>query len=225
MIENSQNPDQYLDHQKWQVRNLAVKELGKRPSSESKNKLCGIIQDTTPSSWWLQIMGEPLKQVGFIRRNAWAALANQDIDASELARLAKIGRQDSYYEVRAQMYKTIKALLEKGRLRLIRPLIAIIIEGLHHEKNFEVKIACIELISFVYDRTQVLQIAPMIVRHKQWQVREAFLGVLCKMFKEEKLFKEDIEGVLESFNMGSEYFRPTFILKETRAQLDELLAS
>ena len=60
-----------------------------------------------------KLLGEPFHQVGFIRRNAWTALKNQDLSKDEFFELLQIGLNDPYYEVRTVSWQALAQKLEK----------------------------------------------------------------------------------------------------------------
>lgn len=214
MIKENDDNAKQISHSKWQVRNVAIKELGKVSSSENAAYIVNVLKDLTPSPIWMQLFGEPLKQVGFIRRNAWKALENQPISEDTIVELFEIGINDSYYEVRAQMYRTIRAHIEQKRFQPKTEMINHIVDRLHNEKNFEVRIACIEMIPHIMNKEQIINTANKIIACKEWRVRESFLDILCKLTENGVFKKDDLDPVLNAFNMGSEYFKPIFLLKE-----------
>ncbi|MBF0196424.1 MAG: hypothetical protein HQL32_01875 [Planctomycetes bacterium] len=212
-----------LNQEKWQLRNAAVKKLGLDKSPENAQLLTEVLRDKRPSKWWANLLGEKFHQVGFIRRNAWASLKNQNPENFPLEELAMASLQDPYYEVQSACLRTLYHHLRESEITLSQSLEARIKARILSGDNFEIRLAAIPFLSFIYEKDEIQELAAQIVRARHWRVRGAFLEALCYIVEKGAMKREEVEALLRPFNMRSEYFKPIFLLKEQRAKLDQML--
>lgn len=211
-----------LDHPKWQVRNLAIKAIGKISSEESKQHLLATIKDHRPSGWVKKVLGEPFHQVGFIRRNAWSALKNQKISIEEFLKVLPLGLDDGYYEVRTATWQNLDKMFNQDAWECPQELKVELKERVLREKNFEIFLAMLPVVEHLMNNEEILSLATKVRRFKPWRVRGAYFDLLCRLYQNKRIGYEEIKPHLNTVHLRSDYFKPIFLLKEKRQNLDKL---
>jgi len=212
-----------LQHSDWKVRNNAIKRCGAIRSKESVRIIELIICDKSPASWWRVMLGDPYNQVGFIRRNAWRALKDQDLSDFPLDECAITALKDPYYEVRSECLNIIYYTLNHTEYTLSKQLRDTIREALWKEENIDICLSLIPLCHSVMDDDEILMLGYKILNYKNWRIRAAFLNALIDMAENTKEHHDSIQKLISKSNMMSEYFRPIFQLKLKQSELQELV--
>ncbi len=94
----------------WRVRNIAVKLSGICRDTSFIPLLVSMIADRTPAPLCERLLGGDYINVGFIRRNAVTSLGRIGIWSPEVQDALYQALTDSYWEVRAEAIKSLKAL-------------------------------------------------------------------------------------------------------------------
>lgn len=212
-----------LRHPNWEIRNSAVKALGEKVSDQRVKLLIEILEDKREASWWRTKLGDPFYQVGFIRRNAWIALRQQNLDLIPIEDLMQFALKDPYYEVRSSALLTLLHFLKVRVFLLSEKLKTCLFECVWKERNFEILIASILLTPYALETNEILELSRKVMKIKHWKVREAYLDVLFFLLKNGNVQKDEVSHILQSFNMRSDYFQPVFSLKAKRVELDQWL--
>lgn len=212
---------QDLYHRRWPIRNQAVKDLGSDKSPEATSILLEVLQDSSPSRWWMRLLGEPYYQVGFIRRNAWKSLRGHVVEAEKFYPLLQKGLKDPYYEVRTHAFWTLKNQLARGMVQPDADLVANLFSTWLNEDIFEVVVAGIGVLSSLINRDQAFKMIDKHKRTKHWKVRDALLECIVELAHRNVLTESEQDSVLRRINTQSEYFKPVFLLRERKAQLEK----
>jgi hypothetical protein len=212
-----------LDHPRWQVRNQAIKAIGQVPSEESKQHLLATIKDDRPSGLIKRLLGEPFLQVGFIRRNAWTALQNQKIRTEEFLVILPIGLDDCYYEVRTATWHALDYMFKQQNWECPEELRLDLKARVMREKNFEIFLAMLPVLEHLMDNNEILSLAGKIRKFKPWRVRGSYFDLLCRLYENKRISYDEIKPHLNKVHLRSDYFKPIFLLKEKRQNLDKLL--
>ena len=212
-----------LQHPDWSIRNDAIKDCGKIKSKESVKVIETIIKDKSPASWWRSLLGDPYFQVGFIRRNAWKALKDQDLTDFPLNELALETLTDPYYEARAECLNIIADEIKNAEFIPNLILKNTIREALWKETNIDICLALFPLCRFMLDKDETLLLGNKVLNYKNWRLRSAFLNCLIDIAEQSDRYHQEIIKVLKNGNMMSEYFRPIFQLKLKQSELVEIM--
>jgi hypothetical protein len=212
-----------LQHPDWKVRNSAIKKCGTIQSKESIEFITIILKDLKPASWWRVLLGDPYYQVGFIRRNAWRALKNQDLSEFPLDELCIAAMNDPYYEVRAECLSIILHAVTISEYTPSVQLKDIIREGLWKEQNIDICLSLFPLCHMVMDDDEILMLGHKVLNYKNWRLRAAFLNNIILIAENNNDHHESIQKLLSKSNLMSEYFRPIFQLKLKQSELQELI--
>jgi|SaaInlStandDraft_1057018.scaffolds.fasta_scaffold75155_2 hypothetical protein len=215
---------QALGAHRWEVRNIAVKELGKRKGEEgAKETLLDVVSDRRPSVWWRRLMGEPFFQVGFSRRNAWASLAEHTPSLEEIEASLDQGLDDPYYEVRTAIWKLLAVVLKDKDVNVPVSLKENLRQRMNSEGDFEILTAALGVSDRIYEMDELLAWSSKLDAFKHWRVRAAYLDAIERCCDRGILRREEVEPVLKNFNLRSEYFQPVFMLKEHGSRLERSL--
>lgn len=209
-------------HPLWSRRNIAVKAIGSITSEQARDHLLEIVADRRPSSWWRRCMGDPLHQVGFIRRNAWQGLYQQEVHLHHIRPHLDHGLSDAYYEVRAACWKLLARCLQEGHETSPGEKEKWE-QGLLKENNVEILEAGLGCLERVVSPDRLMDLASHVNAVKHWRVRAAYLEAMERLSREKTMDAQRLRDALSRFNMRSEYFRPIFMLKEKGAQLEKVI--
>lgn len=212
-----------LDHPKWQVRNQAIKAIGKVSSEESKQHLMATIKDHRPSNMLKRFLGEPYHQVGFIRRNAWTALKNQKLNSDEFLAVLPLGLDDCYYEVRTATWSALDMMFNQHAWECPEEIKADLKARVKREKNFEIFLSMLPVLEHLMSNEEILALATKVRKFKPWRVRGAYFDLLCRLYEKKRIGYDEIKPHLNTVHLRSDYFKPIFLLKEKRQNLDKLL--
>lgn len=206
----------------WKERNIGVKLSAFFRTEEAKETLIEIVTDKTKGPLLNRILGEPFKNVGFLRRNSFLALREYNWKQNELKRILKIGFIDPYYEVR-----TASLLLAQKQSLLLSNDDEIItcIKKLLKEKEFEVVKEALLLLGEIGKENEI-EIILSFKNHFFWQVRESALIALRRIIERGvNIEKEKIKNELLKFNLNSTDYKPLFTLKQNYRKILQLLES
>lgn len=213
-----------LGHPRWQVRNLAVKELGARQQDpQAMSALIELINDRRPSSWWRRLLGDPFYQVGFIRRNAWQGLAKHNSSIGEIEHLISLGLEDPYYEVRTATWHLLGKLMQETDSEMSEGLKQDLRNRILNENDFEILTASLGVFDLVSEKELFISWATKAEHIKHWKVRAAYLKAMERRCRRNEISLAEAEALLQRFNLRSEYFKPVFMLKEHGSRLERSL--
>ena len=212
-----------LKHPKWQIRNQAIKTLGQTNFEASKQHLLEILKDRRPATWIKRMLGEPCHQVGFIRRNAWTALQKQDLNGEEFLEVLPVGLADQYFEVRTATWNTLGVMFNKGHWSCPEEWKNKLKVTVHKEKNFEIFLAMLPVLEHLMSNDEILFLSVKVRKFKPWRVRGAYLDLLYSLYKSDRLSYGELKPHINTVHLRSDYFKPTFLLKEKRQNLDKLI--
>lgn len=203
----------------WKERNSAVKALENSAGENDAAVLVRVIRDRRPASWWRRLLGEPMLQVGFIRRNAWKGLEGKRVPAEDAEALVRDGLADSYYEVRAQVYPTLRAWCSGNGFRVGPELAGTLLKAVKAENDYEVIVSALEALPSMIDDTQARELFVLLHDHWNWRVREAVVDFLRLSLRLGRLQPDEVRGMLGEMVLLSESFRPVFSVREKLAAL------
>lgn len=210
----------FLYAQDWKERNIGVKLSAFFKTEEAKEALINIITNKTKGPLLQRLLGEPFKNVGFLRRNSFLTLRECNLQLNELKSILKIGFNDPYYEV-----KTASLLLAQKNNSLLLNDEEIIYSAkeLLNEKEFEVVKEAVLLLGEIGKEGEI-EIILSLKNHFFWQVREsALIAIRRSLERGLKIDKEKIKNEILKFNLTSTDFKPLFTLKQNYRKILELL--
>ena len=216
--------DGYLISPRWQIRNIGVKLIGLTNNHYRRKLLLALASNRSPAPFWKRIIWKDFRQVGFIRRNALAALTRLGIWDEELRQfLVSALEEDPYYEVRVQAACSIIQLRDKigSCENLTRALKA----NLNHN-SLEVRWCCLEALGAVVPNSSYLGNVNDYLLHPNWRIRQALLNAFRHLFERGIITPADpVLKRLENLIPTCTDFIPTFPLKRTLNRLLNLRQS
>jgi len=166
-----------------------------------------------------RLFGGDFEQVGFIRRNALAAVARLGTVTPEVEEVLAAALSDPYYEARAEACRTITALdrqlSDEGRARLIAGLAALL-----GDRWLEVATAAAEALGHVGGEADARPALLALVEHKYWMVRAAALRGLYALVERGRAGDLDtLERAARGFALTATDFRPEFTIRTSYGRL------
>ncbi len=219
----SKNVQEGLEHSCWKVRNEAVKALARARAPENAAQLVAVLEDRRRGPWLKRLLGEPRRQVGFIRRNAWKGLENQAVPRACLEILLLEGVTDSYFEVRSQAWLTLKAQIERENFRPDPAGVARLLAVLRRERNFEVLTNALQTLPHLVENGALEELAPRMVGHSIWKVREAFVNCLARCLEMGRIQHEAAARLAKLLQPYGDGFRPVFLLQDRLRALRQVI--
>ena len=210
----------YLASQAWQVRNVGVKLVGLLKLEDKLDLILHILSDPTPAPRWHRLVGGDLKQVGFIRRNAFNVLRQLNIWNDEVREAILRGLKDPYYEVRSNAGRTVSHF--KEQCAADKDILALLELGIT-ERNFEVARACLYAMTDIDDREAIYGVLKHFFLHPNWRIREAVVEGLAKLVQREVIAAETVKADIDQLLLTSTGFVPRFQIRESMLKLSSVL--
>jgi UDP-N-acetylglucosamine--N-acetylmuramyl-(pentapeptide) pyrophosphoryl-undecaprenol N-acetylglucosamine transferase len=208
-----------LARRSWEARNLGVKLVGLLDGREKLPLVLALLKDRRPAPWYKRLLGGDFQQVGFIRRNALAAVARLGTVTPEVEDVLAAALADPYYEARAEACRAITALdrhlSDQGRARLIAGLVALL-----GDRWLEVAAAAAEALGHVGGDADARPALLAQVDHKYWLVRAAALRGLHALVERGRAGNLDtLEQAARGFALTATDFRPEFTIRTSYGRL------
>jgi UDP-N-acetylglucosamine--N-acetylmuramyl-(pentapeptide) pyrophosphoryl-undecaprenol N-acetylglucosamine transferase len=211
-----------LIHPSWQERNIGVKLLGLLNAREKVPALLAILNDRKPAAFLKRLFGGDFEQVGFIRRNAIAALIRIDEISPEVERALWAGLADPYYEVRAEAARAVAFF--NGRLSSPTQFIARL-RALLADRIIDVSAAAAEALGKVGGESDALPALLGMWDTRYWKMRAAVLHGILLLVERGKVADLDmVEARSQKFILTSTDFKPQFEIKSAYRQLMEAIS-
>lgn len=211
-----------LVNEAWEARNLGVKLLGLLGAKEKVPLLLALLADRTPAPFLQRLLGGDFAQVGFVRRNAFTALARLGVVDAGVEEALLAGLSDPYWEVRAVAARTMARFA--GRLERRADGVAALVHGLA-DRNLEAAAAAAEALGALGTEADALPALLSLADYRFWKVRAAALrGVLTLVERGEVRDRAKLKGALPAFLLTSTDFRPQFEMKLSYRRVLEALA-
>lgn len=214
-----------LVHPLWQLRNEGVKLIGLLRHQNKLSLLLHILTDRTPAPWRQRLFGGDFVQVGFIRRNALAAIALIGDYSEKTLQALPIAINDPYFEVRSTAMRLIRRMFREGV-----ELTPEIIQGVRQrtdDPNLEARWEALHTFGYCGKPEEVLDACRPYLLAQQAPVRDAVLRAylaLSERFKGTgEPWMKQLEEDLDRFAITSVSFHPFFPLKERYTTLRKRL--
>ena len=216
--------DGYLVSARWQIRNIGVKLIGLTNNLYRRKLLLALANDRSPAPAWKRVFWKDFRQVGFIRRNALAALARLGSWDEELRRvLVSALEEDPYYEVRVQAACSVIKLRKK--IGSCGKLAQALKANLKH-RSLEMRWCCIEALGAIAPDPGYLGNIDDYLLHPNWRIRQALLNALRHLCERGVITPADpVLRRLENLIPTCTDFIPTFPLKRSLNRLNNLRQS
>jgi len=203
----------------WDARNLGVKLIGLLEAHDELPLVTALLRDRKPAPWYKRMAGGDFEQVGFIRRNALAAVARLGIVTPQVEDVLAAALADPYYEARAEACRVItvldRHLSDGGRTRLIAGLITLL-----RDRWLEVAAAAAEALGHVGGEADARPALLALKAHKFWMVRAAGLRGLQALVERGRAGDLDgLEPEVRGFALTATDFRPEFTIRTSYARL------
>jgi HEAT repeat protein len=206
----------------WEARNRGVKLLGLLGATEKVPLLLALLADQTPAPLLHRLLGGDFAQVGFVRRNAFAALARLGVVDAGVEAALLAGLADPYWEVRSEAARA--AARFAGRLERRSEVVAALAKGLS-DRNLEAASAAAEALGALGTEAEALPALLALADHRFWKVRAAALrGILALVERGVVRPGEGLKEALASFLLTSTDFRPQFEMKLSYRRVLEALS-
>ena len=169
---------EYLQSEKWRIRNVGVKMVGLLGFKEMIPELIKMLTDRTPAKFLNRLLGGDFVQVGFIRRNCIRSLAALKESNREVREALYMALDDPYWEVRTEAVNAIAKLFSKENLSDIeKKLIELL-----HDKKFEVILFTVESLGSIARDKEVLKHLRKLYFHPNQKVRVMLVKTLHNLF-------------------------------------------
>ncbi|HPQ69146.1 MAG TPA: murein biosynthesis integral membrane protein MurJ [bacterium] len=201
----------FLRHDDWWIRNLGIKLSGVMKLTEKIDLLGDAIAGTTEKKrLWRWLLGSR-REVGFIRRNAVAALVNIGAWDERVKKALLAGLEDPYYEVRQYALRGLIPFAEQARGDA--EVVAAIGRRLA-DTHFEVvPVAAKALAELAVDPSAFAQLKPLLA-DPRWPVRGAAADGLRRLYDRQVFTDADaLRDALSAMLLTSEMIEPVFPLK------------
>lgn len=206
----------------WESRNLGVKLLGLLGAADKVPLLLALLADRTPAPLLHRLLGGDFVQVGFVRRNAFVALARLGVVDAGVEAALLAGLADPYWEVRAEAARAAASFA--GRLGRHAEVVAALVKGLA-DRNLEAASAAAEALGALGNEGEALPALLALADHRFWKVRAAALrGVLALVERGAVPASAKLKEALAAFLLTSTDFRPQFEMKLSYRRVLEALA-
>ena len=206
----------------WEARNRGVKLLGLLGATEKVPLILALFSDRTPAPLLHRLLGGDLAQVGFVRRNAFVALARLGVVDAGVEAALLAGLSDPYWEVRAEAARASARLA--GRLERRAEVVAALVAGLA-DRNLEAAAAAAEALGALGGEADALPALLALADHRFWKVRAAALrGVLALVERGAVPASAKLKEALAGFLLTSTDFRPQFEMKLSYRRVLEALS-
>ena len=206
----------------WEARNRGVKLLGLLGATEKVPLILALLSDRTPAPLLHRLLGGDLAQVGFVRRNAFVALARLGVVDAGVEAALLAGLSDPYWEVRAEAARASARLA--GRLERRAEVVAALVAGLA-DRNLEAAAAAAEALGALGGEADALPALLALADHRFWKVRAAALrGVLALVERGAVPASAKLKEALAGFLLTSTDFRPQFEMKLSYRRVLEALS-
>lgn len=211
-----------LVNEAWEARNLGVKLLGLLDAKERVPLLLALLADRTPAPLFRRLLGGDYVQVGFVRRNAFAALARLGVVDAGVEEALIAGLADPYWEVRAEAARAAARLA--GRFSRRDEVVAALVARLA-DRNLEATAAAAEALGALGGERDALPALLALADYRFWKVRAAALkGVLSLVERGEVRDRAKLAEALPAFLLTSTDFRPQFEMKLSYRRVLEALS-
>ena len=169
---------EYLQSEKWKIRNVGVKLVGMLGFREMIPELIKMLTDRTPDKFLNRLFGGDFVQVGFIRRNCIRSLVALKESNRAIREALYKALDDPYWEVRAEAVNAITKLFSKENLSDIeKKLIELLCD-----KKFEVILFTVESLGLIARDTGVLKHLRKLYFHPNQKVRLMLVKTLHNLF-------------------------------------------
>ncbi|MCX6549719.1 MAG: glycosyltransferase [Acidobacteria bacterium] len=209
----------------WESRNLGVKLIGMLQARECLPLVVALLKDRTRAAWYKRALGGDFEQVGFVRRNALAALARLGVVTPEVEAVLVAALNDPYYEARAEACRAVTELephlSAAGRAHLVAGLVRLL-----RDRWLEVAAAAAEALGHVGGADDARPALVALQDHKFWLVRAAGLrGLLALIERGQAGSLEGLEESLRGFALTATDFRPEFTIRTAYARVVTAIAA
>jgi UDP-N-acetylglucosamine--N-acetylmuramyl-(pentapeptide) pyrophosphoryl-undecaprenol N-acetylglucosamine transferase len=203
----------------WDARNVGVKLIGLLEARDTLPLVIALLGDRQPAPWYKRMAGGDFEQVGFIRRNALAAVARLGIVTPQVEDVLAAALADPYYEARAEACRAItvldRHLSDGGRTRLIAGLITLL-----RDRWLEVAAAAAEALGHVGGEADARPALLALKEHRFWMIRAAGLRGLQALVERGRAGDLDrLEPEVRGFALTATDFRPEFTIRTSYARL------
>lgn len=206
----------------WEARNRGVKLLGLLGATEKVPLILALLADRTPAPLLHRLLGGDFAQVGFVRRNAFAALARLGVVDGAVEQALLDGLSDPYWEVRSEAARAAARLA--GRLGRRAEVVTALVKGLS-DRNLEAAASAAEALGALGTEADALPALLALADYRFWKVRAAALrGILALVERGELRERARLEQALPAFLLTSTDFRPQFEMKLSYRRVLEALA-
>ena len=212
-----------LANESWEARNLGVKLTGLLQAREQLPAVLALLADRTPAAWYKRLLGGDFEQVGFIRRNAIAAIARLGVVTPEVEQALAAALDDPYYEARAEACRAVTALdrglSPEGRARLVAGLIRLL-----RDRWVEVIAAAAEALGHVGGPGDARPALVALWDQKFWVVRAAGLrGLLALVERGQAGDLGSLARDVRAFALTATDFRPEFTIRTSYGRVVEAI--
>jgi len=213
--------DDYLASPAWPVRNRGVKLVGLLGYTERLEHLLYMLKERRPVPWLYRLLGGDFEQVGFIRRNIFAALRQLDVSNQGVWDAIQLGLEDGYFEVRTEAARAAGHFA--GRLGNAQAQVVAQLRRRLKDRSFEVVAAAAEGLGKTSSDGAIVEDFKIFLFDKNWKIRKAVVEALHRLLEREVVHPGQLEPILATILITSNGFVPQFPLKQALLRLGQAM--
>lgn len=212
-----------LGNGRWEVQNEGIKLSALCLYDEVLPILLQWIQDRRPTSWLKRKLGGDFQTVGFLRRNATAAIPSFKIWSDEVVDALLFALSDPYWEVRTAATRTLARFPTKNQN--YERVLAAIEKTISFEKHYEVLSAAWIAYGYLLDKKPKEILVHRDLIHPNDLVRTALLFSIELLIQKGVQFgTEELKSILDQVLMTTSQFTPNFGLRMAIANFQKSIA-
>ncbi|MCX7835016.1 MAG: UDP-N-acetylglucosamine--N-acetylmuramyl-(pentapeptide) pyrophosphoryl-undecaprenol N-acetylglucosamine transferase [bacterium] len=214
-----------LGNESWEVQNEGIKLSALCLNHEVLPILLNWIRDRRPTTWLKRKMGGDFQTVGFLRRNATAAIPAFHDWSEEVLLTLVFALSDPYWEVRTAAARTLARLPKGINTMDYDRMVDAIEKTLTYERHYEVLAATWIAYGYILQRKPLKEFLDRYLVHPNDLVRTSLMFAIELLIQKGVQFEEEeLNFILNKILMTTSQFTPSFGLRSAIANFQKTIA-